>query len=63
MIVHIILKNGEEVSLINYCKRRKLSFVNCCLKYCSGMSFEEILKLPSDRIKFIYLDKEEIKNA
>lgn len=59
MIVHIILENGEEINLISYCKRRKISFMNCCLKYCSGMTFEEILGLPSERIKIIYLGKEE----
>lgn len=59
MVIHIILENGEEVSLISFCKKHNLDFMDCCIRFCSGENFDEILNLPSDQIKIIRFKEEE----
>lgn len=62
MIIHIIQKDNTEVGLISYCEAHNLDFMDCCIRFCSGESFENILNLPTNRLKLIYLGKEEIEN-
>lgn len=62
MIVHI-LENGNEIPLITYCRNHNIDFIDTCIRFCSGENFDEILKLPVERIKIIRFGKEEGENV